>query len=214
MILFFYDTSSVIFQKGGFLSKDEYQITNIYGNSYLSQGIEYWTLTPHSVQKNYTLSYTLQDKLLTDETNFKVTQFVKNETKVAGDGTLNNPWYFLEVISINMYSSDESRGRLSLTGCNHISEGTKTIVVNKYGDQKAKFYICEDKDFRYYKSTCSSFIEREGTSNKMYLFGNINDNAICKMDFGYKTYTITLKRFFGDTALFFSFREYALYSSV
>ena len=181
------------FTKGGFISKDEYQISNMYDTSYLSQGIDYWTLTPQSAQRNYTLNYTLQNKLLTDETNFKVTEFVKNETIVVGDGTLSDPWYFLDVISINLYSSNESRGKLSLKKCENINEGTKTIVVNKYGEQKAKFYICEGENYRYYKSTCSSYLEREGTTNKMYLFGNINDNAICKMDFGYKTYTITLK---------------------
>ena len=183
---------SLRFQKGGFLSKDEYQITNVYGSSYLSQGIEYWTLTPQSFNKNYTITYVLSEKLLEEQTNVKTTSFVKNETKVAGSGTQNDPWYFVDVVSVNVYSSDVNRGTLSLKNCAQKSEGTKTIVVNKYGESDAIFYVCEDRFFRYYKTTCTTNIQKESNSNIAYIKGEINDNTICKIDFAHKTYTVNL----------------------
>ena len=186
------NNQSLRFAKGGFLSKDEYQITNVYGSSYLSQGIEYWTLTPHSYERNYTITYNLGDKLLSDTTNTRISEFVKNEAKILGNGTQNDPWYFVEVTSVNVYSSDETRGTLSLDRCEHKNEGSKTIVVHKYGEENAKFYVCEDDMFRYYKTTCSNNIIKESNSNLAYIKGEINDNTICKIEFAHKTHTINL----------------------
>ena len=89
------------FKKGGFLSREEFEITNVYGSSYLATGLEYWTLTQHSNGENY----------------------VKNETKVAGSGTKNNPWYFVEVLTVNIQSTNKNRGTLSHVPCSALTDG-------------------------------------------------------------------------------------------
>lgn len=75
------------FKKGGFLSREEFEITNVYGSSYLATGLEYWTLTQHNNEENYVIGYMLGNKKLTDKTDIRATNYVKNETKVAGSGT-------------------------------------------------------------------------------------------------------------------------------
>ena len=74
-------------KKGGFLSREEFEITNVYGSSYLATGLEYWTLTQHNNEENYVIGYMLGNKKLTDKTDIRATNYVKNETKVAGSGT-------------------------------------------------------------------------------------------------------------------------------
>ena len=72
------------FKKGGFLSREEFEITNVYGSSYLATGLEYWTLIQHNNEENYVIGYMLGNKKLTDKTDIRATNYVKNETKVAG----------------------------------------------------------------------------------------------------------------------------------
>lgn len=72
------------FKKGGFLSREEFEITNVYCSSYLATGLEYWTLTQHNNEENYVIGYMLGNKKLTDKTDIRATNYVKNETKVAG----------------------------------------------------------------------------------------------------------------------------------
>ena len=47
---------------GGLLSKTEFEISNGKNNTYLSNGLEYWTLTLSSAGKHYVINHTLQDK--------------------------------------------------------------------------------------------------------------------------------------------------------
>ena len=188
--------NSLKFKKGGFLSRDEFEITNVYNTSYLATGIEYWTLSQHSNMRNYVVNYTLTDLELDKKTGVRVTQFVKNEAKINGSGTKNDPWYFQNVISINLASKDEERATLSSTKCNNISEGKKSITINMYDGNNTPFDICESPNFRYYSkdSSCKEFIKYDNVRKQYYLSGKFDDNAICYFEFVHRTHKISLEQ--------------------
>ena len=50
------------FKKGGFITQDEYAITNAEGRTYLANGLEYWTMTQSGYNSHYTLDYALMPK--------------------------------------------------------------------------------------------------------------------------------------------------------
>ena len=181
------------FKNGGFLSKEEFKITNAYDNSYLATGIEYWTLSKANNYDMHTIDYRLTERNMSEKTDIRVTEFVRNETKVTGSGTKNDPWVFLSLRNVNVISADDNRGTLSLSGCTTKSEGKDEIVVPIYDTNDGVFYYCEDEFFRYQKTTCTSYVSRElGTSNKMFIDSSIQDNTICKIIFGHKTLIIQL----------------------
>lgn len=184
--------NSLRFKKGGFLSKDEFEITNVHGSSYLATGLEYWTLSQHSNNQNYVIGYMLTSKELTDKTDVRVTNYVKNETKVAGSGTKNNPWYFIEVLTVNVQSTNKNRGTLSHVPCDSLEDGEESIVVQKYGNIESKFYACVHNDFEYHKTTCKIYLEEN--DNEFTIKNNIIDNTICKIDFKHKTHAKTLQK--------------------
>ena len=194
--------SNFNFRLGGFVSKDEYLITNAYGKSYLGTGIEYWTLTQHSLNKNFVIDFSLQSKSISEKTNVRVTEFVKNEVKVKGEGTRNTPWEFLDVKSINLYSSNKNRGTLSQTGCTNITEGQEKITLAIYENMDGIFSTCTTPYYRYKTTTCSSYINSIANSNKHNVDNAIIDNTICRVDFGYETFNITLEECSNCTAVY------------
>lgn len=179
------------FTKGGFISRDEYEITNYRRGSYLATGLEYWTLTQYDSKKIAVISYTMDEKKPDQTSNARITQYVKNEVKVGGSGTKNNPWYFVDITNVNLVSSDTNRGTLSTKPCTNKSQGKNLIVVNKYEDSKAQFYVCEDTYFRYYDTTCDSYIDVE--NGEYFVKDGIPDNTICRINFGYRTHKLTLE---------------------
>ena len=180
------------FRNGGFLSKDEFKITNAYENSYLSTGIEYWTLSKANAFDVHTIDYRLTQRNETEKTDMRVTEFVRNETKVTGSGTKNNPWIFIDTYNVNLISTDKDRGTLSLTKCNNISEGKETLTVPMYEGYKSVFYVCEDIYYRYYNSSCDNYFTGEINSKKYYISSSITDNTICRLNFTYKVNEVVL----------------------
>ena len=192
---------SDLFKSGGLLSKDEFLITNYNGKSYLGSSIEYWTLTQHSTDNNYVIDYTLKNKKINCSKNdencgisdVRPTEFVKNEVKIKGSGTRSNPWEFINVKSVNLYSSNKDIGKLSTSECNDISQGNENISVTIYEGIDAIFYACTNQFYRYKTTTCFDYIKPIVNSNKYNIDNEIGDNTICRIDFGYQTYNIELE---------------------
>ena len=182
-----------LFKSGGFISKDEYSITNLYEQSYLATGIEYWTLTQQDADRNYVLDFLLKGKLLTESTDVRVTEFVKNDVRVKGTGSKSTPWEFLYIKSVNLYSSDKNKGTLSKEDCTDISQGDENLILSIYGDIDSEFYSCIKPSFRYKGTTCSAYVIPVSGDNKFIVESNIDDNLKCRVDFGYETYEISLK---------------------
>ncbi len=182
------------FRNGGFLSKEEFKITNAYDNSYLATGIEYWTLSKANNYDMHTIDYRLTERNMSEKTDIRVTEFVRNETKVTGSGTKNNPWVFIDTYNVNLISTNKNRGTLSNTKCNNISEGNETLTVPMFDGYKSIFYVCEDTYYRYYRSSCDNYFTGEINSNKYYISSNITDNTICRLNFTHRVNEVELQQ--------------------
>lgn len=182
------------FRNGGFLSKEEFKITNAYDNSYLATGIEYWTLSKANNYDMHTIDYRLSERNMSEKTDIRITEFVRNETKVTGSGTKNNPWVFIDTYNVNLISTNKNRGTLSHTKCNNISEGNETLTVPMFEGYKSIFYVCEDTYYRYYRSSCDNYFTGEINSNKYYISSNITDNTICRLNFTHRVNEVELQQ--------------------
>ena len=180
---------SIHFKKGGFLSEEEFKMTNVTNHSYLATGLEYWTLTQSSNKRNYVVSYSLNELDINKKANVRITEYVKNETKIEGAGTKNDPWYFQKVKNINLYLLNENRGDLGEDDC---IDTDKKITLIQNGTEDVGFYICPKEGYRYYSSSCKEFIKSDSTTDdKFVINGKFDDNVICSIDIMYKTDKIT-----------------------
>ena len=179
------------FKNGGFISKEEYLITNINNNSYLATGLEYWTLSQYAANRNFTIDIGLSNRAYTEDTDIRITQFVQSDAEITGAGTKNNPWVFKEIFSVTLSSAKPARGKLSLKECD-VNDKHNQIIVKKFDGTNAYFYICPTTHFEYDadKSSCKIFVTSLGT-DKFELTDAPNqkliDNMICTIDFAYQT---------------------------
>ena len=87
------------FSKGGYINLDEYNISKINGTTYLFNGLKYWTMTEDGNNVNAITSFNGELKPKTDSYGSRITEFVKRNTGVRGDGSYSNPWEFYEMSS-------------------------------------------------------------------------------------------------------------------
>ena len=87
---------NTLFNSGGMISKREYEISVRENKSYLSPGIEYWTLTnsKEDISKQYYIDTGIKEKLAVEKSGVRVTEYVKPEVRVKGEGKYNSPWEF------------------------------------------------------------------------------------------------------------------------
>ena len=115
---YYFDTSvpnsDATFSRGGFLSRKEYLITNYDNQSYLSTGIQFWTLTPGIVDssKIFIIDYSDKERDTSLKSGIRVTEFIEPSTKAKGSGSRNNPWYFLPKYKISLETSDYRKGQI------------------------------------------------------------------------------------------------------
>ena len=179
------------FTSGGFLSKAEYEISNVKGNSYLSNGLQYWTLTKSSHQKHYMIDYKLFEQLDTNLSGVRITEYTKPDVVVSGLGTYSNPWTFDDMLSIHINSDNKYIGKVSTVECSNEEMRKESIHLNVVGDRARAFYICPEEGYKFLKSTCSQYITNHNLNN-MYTVENLDrDNVICKVYYSYETKEIT-----------------------
>ena len=184
------------FKTGGFLSKDEYNISFINGSSYLSPGIEYWTLTQSAADLVYVINVLAEEKSAYSKSGVRTTQFVKSNTRVIGDGTHGKPWEFVKLVGISFMTDNNVRGLVSLKPC---SEGQSKEVIKFNLEPESEgsgyhgyYYICPKTGYKYYSSTCSSNIRNVGLNNQYEILNINNDNLVCIVSFTFDTKNITL----------------------
>ena len=184
------------FKTGGFLSKDEYDVSFINGSSYLSPGIEYWTLTQSAADLVYVINVLAEEKSAYSKSGVRTTQFVKSNTRVIGDGTHGKPWEFVKLVGISFMTDNNVRGLVSLKPC---SEGQSKEVIKFNLEPESEgsgyhgyYYICPKTGYKYYSSTCSSNIRNVGLNNQYEILNINNDNLVCIVSFTFDTKNITL----------------------
>ena len=89
---------------GGLINNYEVNTSFIDNFSYLKSSLPYWEISGKKIS----------DVSNSDDSNIKVTEYVKKGTKITGEGTYKNPWKFVEVYIVRLFSTDESMGKVTL----------------------------------------------------------------------------------------------------
>ena len=114
--------ASPLFKMGGFLSEDEYKITLKDNNSYLFDGIKYWSLTEKN-NKYYVIGET-EEKDKEEIYRNKTTEYILSNVKITGEGTIKDPWIFdpLYRVIINAENGTSYRSDLSISSSITVSK--------------------------------------------------------------------------------------------
>ena len=176
-------TNAIItgFTNGGFISRDEYKLTIVKNNSYLFDGVEYWTLTESS-GKYYAITYSDIDTPKSVDSNYKgrATEFVKSNVSVKGSGKLNDPWTFDPMYKV---TASVEHGT--------ILEGNNTYVRGNCDRTEctAQIKIQPQDGYRYITNNCSGIYNKE---TQILRVSNVKRDTVCNVIFGLGIYKITL----------------------
>ena len=179
------------FKSGGMLSKTEYEISNREGNTFLSNGLEYWTLSKSSGGRHYVINYRLQEKLDTLNSGVRVTEYVKQNSIVSGKGSYADPWQFSEVLNLHLNSTNIIRGKVSTVPCSDTSMQKETVTLSFTSGSRVDAYICPASGYTVFTNSCSGYMTKD-LNNKYVVSGVSKDNLICNITFTYSTNTVTL----------------------
>ena len=179
------------FKSGGLLSKTEYEISNRKNNTWLSNGLEYWTLSKSSGGRHFVLNYRLQEKLDTAQSGVRVTEYVKKNTAVVGAGSYADPWQFTEVLNLHLNSTNIIRGKVSSAPCSDASMQKETVTLTFASGSQGEAYICPASGYTVYTNSCSGYMIKDA-NNKYIVSGVSKDNLICNISFTYTTTQVNL----------------------
>ena len=179
------------FKSGGLLSKTEYEISNRKNNTWLSNGLEYWTLSKSSGGRHFVLNYRLQEKLDTAQSGVRVTEYVKKTSAVVGAGSYADPWQFTEVLNLHLNSTNIIRGKVSSAPCSDASMQKETVTLTFASGSQGEAYICPASGYTVYTNSCSGYMIKDA-NNKYIVSGVSKDNLICNISFTYTTTQVNL----------------------
>ncbi len=171
------------FTKGGFISKDEYELTRVNNGSYLLSSSDFWTLTKDG--KNY-YAITNKGAVSEEETKDKyfarVTEYVKPKTVVSGSGTESDPWQFDPMYKVSVTVNSEYATIVS---------GNNEYVNGNCNDKActSEVKITGSKGYRYLSNDCGGVYD---IKTKILTIKNVKNNLECHVDFGYGLFTINI----------------------
>ena len=169
------------FTNGGFISRDEYKLTIVRNNSYLFDGVEYWTLTESS-SKYYAITYSDIDTPKSVDSNYKgrATEFIKNNVSVKGSGKLNDPWTFDPMYKVTATAEYGT-----------VIEGNNTYVRGNCNGTEctAQIKIQPRDGYRYITNNCNGIYNKE---TQILRVSNVKRDLVCNVVFGLGIYKITL----------------------
>ncbi len=194
----FYSIDSAKFKYGGLISKKEFMITlkdkdNI-NYSYLYESNPFWTLTKGDndgerivIDLGYPSESKNSSKL---RVGTKVTEYVKNEVKVMGFGTYNDPFIFAPQYKVLIKVNNSARG---------------VIVDNSGNDVTSIEFLATESDFReikikskgkygYIGNTCGFIINDIQASSGKLILNNVTRDTECVINFGEKASTVILNQ--------------------
>ena len=183
-------TINSIFKNGGFISADEYNISNSRGNTFLSNGLQYWTSTGVGANQHYMIDYKLTKQTNTEGSGVRVTEYVNPNVIVTGKGSYYEPWVFNKALSIDITSENANMGKVSTVPCSNTSSKKEEIHLTT----ATEFYTCPEEGYKYIDNTCSKYIGNYVNSDRHTISSLERDSISCKVIFSYKTKSITLAK--------------------
>ncbi|MDD6272092.1 MAG: InlB B-repeat-containing protein [bacterium] len=183
-----------IFTRGGFLSRKEYLITNYKNKSYLSPGVQYWTLTPglSDNSKRYVIDFTDKEILTNYTSGVRVTEFILPKTRVEGEGTRSNPWVFSSVYKVVLSTSNYKKGLISSQVGGNCNNKGQSLVTSIYEDESIDVQLCPVSGYEYYSTDCGSNVSKVEGKQHMISVSNVKKNTSCKINFIVTVYKISL----------------------
>ena len=184
------------FKTGGFLTVEEYNITDAETVSWLAPGIEYWLVGKSKLDTRLT---TGTDD---DKSGVRVTEYVLHNVKVTGTGSIANPWVFSDGSVVKIGVTDKTIGQIS-------PDGGYEHVTPEDGDKE--FVLTYDPGNQFNTSACESIAASQGASfsvtngleanQKIIKVGNIKSNFSCFINFSMDCYQITFNNDGGNGGL-------------
>lgn len=179
------------YKSAGFLSKTEYEISDSKNNTYLSNGLEYWTLSKSSASRHYVVNYRIQEKSNSDLSGIRVTEYINGNVSVSGSGSYADPWQFSDIISLHVNTTNKLRGRVSSVDCSNNSMKKETITLTFTDGGNTEVYLCPENGYKVYTNSCSGYMTKD-TGNRYVINGVKKDNLICNVAFTYITNKVNL----------------------
>ena len=167
-----------LYKNGGMLSLTEFKNTLVNNDSYLLSGQEYWTLTSKNSNYNYVITHIKENyKDITSDSGLKVTEQIKEDTKVYGDGTYNNPWIFVPKYNVIVKNTTPDYGNVS----------TKSNYV--YAGDSAKITLEPKLGYEYDRDTCSNMSGYSRDENNVVI-SNVRKDITCSFAFASKMFNV------------------------
>ena len=172
---------------GGLLNKLEYDlsINKNTNRTYLSTGIEYWTSTEVDDGTEYIVENYLKTKSKNSKSNTRVTEVVKSEAKVSGNGTYSNPWSFISTPLVTIRSNSIVYGGI---------DAANNLYAEKYaelnsGSYVASFALIPNKGYNY---VGHDGCRLERVSGNQYEIKGILGDIDCTANFDARLFQISL----------------------
>ena len=184
------------FVTGGMLNKDEYVLSVRDNNSYLATGIEYWTMTEVNSSSQYYVENYLKykEKILTS--NIRVTEIVKHEAEVTGNGSYVNPWVFNTRPLVTIRTNSKDYGKID----NQVTSSRYAIEVHSSSSKTyyVDFKLTPTKGYEYEghdgcRLTNLNTVDGGNTFENNYRINNVIDDMDCTAVFRLRTWNLTLK---------------------
>ena len=169
-----------LYTNGGLLNKDEFIYSkNAYGESYLNNGLEYFTMTNVDSGSVYVIkpdevSY-LTGKTMTQNSGVRVTNYIQSDVNVSGSGSKSDPWVFIDKYYIRLDYDDT---RLNVSPSTFVVPGNGAIVST----------VTPKSNSIFNGNSCGG---EYNTSTNKFILTNIKSDIVCTL-FSYPgSYIIT-----------------------
>ena len=144
------------FITGGLINNYEVNTSKINNLSYLTASFSYWEISGKKISDNSN----------SDDSNIRVTEYVKKGTKITGKGTYKDPWRFTNMYIVSLFSTDESMGKVN-----------KNKVYAGYLDRVSFEYI-PSLGYKYSSNTCGML-----NDNNTLTLLSVSDDMDCYVSF-------------------------------
>ena len=179
---------------GGLLNKLEYDLSvnKSTNRTYLSTGIEYWTSTEVDSETEYIVENYLKTKSKNSKSNIRVTEVVKSEAKVSGNGTYSNPWVFISTPLVIIRSNSIVYGGIDVAN---------NLYAEKYAELKSGSYVAS---FNLIPNKGYNYVGHDGcrlerVSGNQYEIKGILGDIDCTANFDARLFQLNLSSDVGYT---------------
>ena len=184
--------ASPLFKMGGFLSEDEYKITLRDNNTYLYDGIKYWSLTEKN-SKYFVVGET-EEKSQEEIYRNKTTEYILSDVKITGEGTIKDPWIFEPLYKVTINAEN---GTVEYYKINDDNKTSSDGYINRDGTLIVK--VTPDEGYKYITSDCGIYLEGYNESTNEATISRVNRDLTCNIIFGLGLYKIQVGKE-GETA--------------